>query len=166
VLPLSETTIHSERFGTRHRAALGTTEQTDAIVIVVSEENSQVSLVHRARIVRNLNENQLARTLRGLLEPNTDRSRFRIPSGTGPGSRRLPGLGRAMRTARRDGVKPSEPLPPDEPMVPASPAGGPAADAPTASGPAPTADAVPAQPEAEATAEETAVATGSRGRPR
>ena len=39
--------------GTRHRAALGITEQTDAIVVVVSEENSQVSLVQRARIVRN-----------------------------------------------------------------------------------------------------------------
>src|SRR5437762_4187793 len=41
LLPLGETTIHSERFGTRHRAALGTTEQTDAIVVVVSEENGQ-----------------------------------------------------------------------------------------------------------------------------
>src|SRR6185369_10956281 len=70
VLPLGETTIHAERFGTRHRAALGTTEQTDAIVVVVSEENGHVSLVQRARIVRNLNEGQLARALRGLLEPN------------------------------------------------------------------------------------------------
>src|SRR5439155_421316 len=49
LLPLGETTIHSERFGTRHRAALGTTEQTDAIVVVVSEENGQVSLVQRGR---------------------------------------------------------------------------------------------------------------------
>src|SRR5438477_1172239 len=64
LLPLGETTIHSERFGTRHRAALGTTEQTDAIVVVVSEENGQISLVQRARIVRNLNEAQLVRDLR------------------------------------------------------------------------------------------------------
>ena len=56
LLPLAETTIHTERFGTRHRAALGITEQTDAVVVVVSEENSQVSLVERARIVRNLSE--------------------------------------------------------------------------------------------------------------
>jgi len=66
LLPLAETTVHTERYGTRHRAALGITEQTDAIVVVVSEENGQVSLVQRARIVRNLNEPQLARSIRGL----------------------------------------------------------------------------------------------------
>nr|MBA2700189.1 TIGR00159 family protein [Chloroflexota bacterium] len=75
VLPLSETTIHAERFGTRHRAALGIAEQTDAVVIVVSEENGQVSLVERSRIVRNLNEPQLTRTIRLLLDPNHGRRR-------------------------------------------------------------------------------------------
>ncbi len=69
LLPLAETSIHSERFGTRHRAALGITEQTDAVVIVVSEENGQISLVERARIVRNLNEAGLARAIQGLLDP-------------------------------------------------------------------------------------------------
>ena len=70
LLPLAETTIHAERFGTRHRAALGIAEQTDAIVVVVSEENGQISLVERARIVRNLNEAQLARAIRKLLDPS------------------------------------------------------------------------------------------------
>src|SRR6185295_6842565 len=103
---------------TRHRAALGTTEQTDAIVVVVSEENGQISLVQRARIVRNLSETQLARALRGLLEPSTEGSRFRIPGGgTGRGGRRLPDLGRAVRTARRETIQPAEPLPADEPMI-------------------------------------------------
>ena len=73
VLPLAETTIHTERFGTRHRAALGIAEQTDALVVVVSEENSQVSLVERSRIVRNLNEPQLAAALRTLLDPTSGR---------------------------------------------------------------------------------------------
>lgn len=165
VLPLSETTIHSERFGTRHRAALGTTEQTDAIVVVVSEENSQVSLVQRARIVRNLNENQLARALRGLLEPSADRARFRFPGSTGPGSRRLPDLGRAMRTARRDGAKPSEPLPPDEAMIPEAARDVLAPDA-AVPDPPPTEDRAAKQPETQAAATKAAVAGRSRSRSR
>lgn len=120
VLPLGETTIHAERFGTRHRAALGTTEQTDAIVVVVSEENGHVSLVQRARIVRNLNESQLARALRGLLDPNAERARIRIPAVPGNRTARLPDLGRAMRNGRLAGsrARATEPLPPSEPMVP------------------------------------------------
>ena len=82
LLPLAETTVQSERFGTRHRAALGVTEDTDAVVVVVSEENSQISLVERSRIVRNLNEGQLARSLRNLLDPT--RGRRRGAFGLGP----------------------------------------------------------------------------------
>ena len=73
--PLAEMTVPSERFGTRHRAALGITEQTDAVVVVVSEENGQISLVERSRIVRNLNEVQLARAVRDLLDPSRGRRR-------------------------------------------------------------------------------------------
>ncbi len=120
VLPLSETTIHAERFGTRHRAALGTTEQTDAIVVVVSEENGHISYVQRARIVRNLNEGQLGRAIRGLLEPNPERAGFRLPGVNGSRNRRLPDIARAVRPARRELPGASEPMPAGEPMVPAT----------------------------------------------
>ncbi len=68
LLPLSEMHL-SERFGTRHRAALGITEDSDAVAVVVSEENHQMSVVERARIVRVPTEAQLERALVALLEP-------------------------------------------------------------------------------------------------
>src|SRR4051812_35502748 len=92
VLPLAETSVQTERFGTRHRAALGITEQTDAIVVVVSEENGQVSLVQRARIVRNLSEQQLARSIRGLLRSDADGALPLIGGGRAGRVRGLTGL--------------------------------------------------------------------------
>ena len=98
LLPLAEMTVHTERFGTRHRAALGITEQTDAAVIVVSEENGQVE---RARIVRNLSEPQLARAIRALLAPGRGRGPLGGPLGgvveLGGRAPRLADLGRIVR---------------------------------------------------------------------
>ncbi|MCU0484094.1 MAG: diadenylate cyclase CdaA [Chloroflexi bacterium] len=74
LLPLAETTLQAERFGTRHRAALGITEQTDALVVVVSEETGGMSLVERARIRRGLDEAHLARLLAELLAPAAEGS--------------------------------------------------------------------------------------------
>lgn len=106
LLPLAETTVHTERFGTRHRAALGLTEQTDAIVIVVSEENAQISLVERARIVRNLTEPQLARALRTLLDPNRGRRAVlgrTVASRTNGIGGRAPRISELGRVVRRRG---------------------------------------------------------------
>jgi diadenylate cyclase len=117
LLPLAEMTIHTERFGTRHRAALGITEQTDAVVIVVSEENGQVSLVERARIVRNLNERQLARAIRSLLAPTDGRGPFgRRPAGEGPRvGGRTPRLSELSRFVGRGRPRPPAIRPDDEP---------------------------------------------------
>jgi len=99
LLPLAETSMHSERFGTRHRAALGITEQTDAVVIVVSEENGQISLVERARIVRNLTEPGLARAIQGFLDPTGGR---RGAFGWRAAENRAAAIGsRRLRTIRR-----------------------------------------------------------------
>lgn len=119
LLPLAETTVQTERFGTRHRAALGITEQTDAIVVVVSEENGQISLVQRARIVRNLSEQQLARAIRSLLETGTDGGNAGLLGRAGNGRiRGLSNLRRMTGPRSRDGGHPSPP--PSEVGTPSS----------------------------------------------
>jgi len=70
VLPLSEISGHCERYGTRHRAAIGITEQTDAVVIVVSEETGSITLVQRGRMLRDLDEERLRTALVSLLGPS------------------------------------------------------------------------------------------------
>jgi hypothetical protein len=73
VLPLSQNVLDSERYGTRHRAAIGISEQSDAIVVVVSEETGSISLVMRGRIERNLTEEQLRRRILNLIRPQAPR---------------------------------------------------------------------------------------------
>jgi diadenylate cyclase len=92
LLPLTEMSLQSERFGTRHRAALGITESTDAVAVVVSEESGQMSVVERARIVRVPTVPQLERALRALLEAPVrragilDRRRAAVPAAPRAGS--------------------------------------------------------------------------------
>lgn len=68
VLPLSEDVVGQRRYGTRHRAAKGITEQSDAVAVVVSEETGAISMVHDGRMVSYLNEARLRSLLAGLLK--------------------------------------------------------------------------------------------------
>lgn len=69
VLPLAEVVVSDVHLGTRHRAAIGITEQTDAIAVVVSEETGIISVARSGRIVRHLDERRLMTLLRALLQP-------------------------------------------------------------------------------------------------
>jgi len=64
ILPLTESTTVDPAMGTRHRAALGITEETDAIAIVISEENQKVSVAENGRFVHvGMDEMELRRYL-------------------------------------------------------------------------------------------------------
>jgi len=62
-LPLSESPSISRDLGTRHRAALGISEVTDALTIVVSEETGSISYTKNGELYRNVSEEQLAKVL-------------------------------------------------------------------------------------------------------
>ncbi|HEV7670087.1 MAG TPA: diadenylate cyclase CdaA [Thermoanaerobaculia bacterium] len=62
-LPLSANPELSKEFGSRHRAALGLTEETDALAVVVSEETGAISVVIDGEIIRNLDGKSLRNTL-------------------------------------------------------------------------------------------------------
>lgn len=67
-LPLSEQQDIRKSFGTRHRAALGTTEQTDAVVLIVSEETGALSLAYDSKLYYDLNREEIIRQLELLLD--------------------------------------------------------------------------------------------------
>jgi diadenylate cyclase len=65
ILPLTQFPVADKSLGTRHRAALGLSEETDALVVVVSEETSQISLAHRGRLARNVDLDRVRGALAG-----------------------------------------------------------------------------------------------------
>lgn len=67
VFPLSQRLELSRSLGTRHRAAIGFTEETDALVVVVSEETGAISVAYRGRLSRGIELERLQRILASIL---------------------------------------------------------------------------------------------------
>jgi diadenylate cyclase len=74
VLPLSTAFLADRQLGLRHRAALGVTEESDAVVIVVSEERGSISIAQSGRIIRNLDAKRLEPVLRVFFQPAIERA--------------------------------------------------------------------------------------------
>lgn len=79
VLPLTDNISASSSLGTRHRAGVGITEESDAVAVIVSEETGQMSVAHSGRLIRNLDQDRLRRVLRTLLR--IDRSEQETTTG-------------------------------------------------------------------------------------
>ncbi len=79
VLPLGgSTTADTLSLGTRHRAALGVTESTDAIAVVVSEETGQISVAYNGELIRGIDQKRLEQLLKAFFRNQLDEA---IPSG-------------------------------------------------------------------------------------
>ncbi len=87
ILPLTSSYMSDRRLGLRHRAAIGITEATDAIAVVVSEEHGTISITHNGRIIRRLDGARLQTILRAFyqLDQRSTSSRW------SQSLRRLPG---------------------------------------------------------------------------
>ena len=68
ILPLTSSFMSDRRMGLRHRAAIGVTEATDAIAVVVSEERGQISIAHNGRMIRRLDAQRLESVLRAFYQ--------------------------------------------------------------------------------------------------
>jgi diadenylate cyclase len=105
VLPLSSQESLPRAIGTRHRAALGLAENTDALVVVVSEETGNVSLAREGTMTSILQPRLLGEELTSLLARSQPASRLRpfarSAQAVGEAARRLPGnTGRAWGNVR------------------------------------------------------------------
>lgn len=80
ILPLSQAPGLDRSVGTRHRAALGLAEETDALVVVVSEETGSISLAAHARLWRNLTPEQLRQKIVGPVERQPEQEPIGLPA--------------------------------------------------------------------------------------
>ncbi len=80
-LPLSDNMEISKELGTRHRAAVGISEVTDALTIVVSEETGHVSVTYEGMLYRNLDANGLREKLRMIQNKEVEEKKHRLWKG-------------------------------------------------------------------------------------
>lgn len=80
-LPLSDNMTLSKELGTRHRAAVGISEVSDAMTVVVSEETGAISITQYSEIRRNVTAEELKKQLSALQNKTTEGKRFKLWKG-------------------------------------------------------------------------------------
>jgi len=107
--PFTQGRVIDESFGSRHRAALGITEETDAVLVVVSEERGSVSFCFNGNIVSDLDGPRLRAALEGIFSPKKTTKK--------PGAERLWSMLPSQlwrRRSRVSGAAPKKEAPPSE----------------------------------------------------
>jgi diadenylate cyclase len=108
VLPLTDNVSAQGQLGTRHRAAIGVTEDSDALAVVVSEETGQISVAHNGRLIRNLDQDRLRRVLRSLLRIDKPETPGSSANGRVRLSQRAANVARVDRTGKSKTRTPSQ----------------------------------------------------------
>lgn len=110
ILPLSSSgTLTERRMGLRHRAALGISEVSDAVAVVVSEETGQISVAHNGRMIRRLDAQRLATILHAFQQPRRPAPIWPSWLRRGAGGRgQAPGGVEAKRSVPRPGPEGDE----------------------------------------------------------
>ncbi|HSC88010.1 MAG TPA: diadenylate cyclase CdaA [Polyangiaceae bacterium] len=110
--PMPEGRVFDSQFGSRHRAALGITEETDAVVVVVSEERGTISFCFNGNIASDLQAAQLREMLLSIMNPKVRKKSRNVP--------RQRTASEPMASSERVSLKTPIPPPPDEAPAPAS----------------------------------------------
>ena len=74
ILPVTQSPV-PKSYGTRHRAALGMSEISDAIIVVVSEETGGISIAHNGLLRRNISPDKLEHNIKRYINANTRKAR-------------------------------------------------------------------------------------------
>jgi len=72
LFPIAQSQDLSRVFGTRHRAALGLSEETDAVIVIVSEERQDISLVHRSKMFKDLSKAEMLVKIKEIIKLKKD----------------------------------------------------------------------------------------------
>jgi len=166
--PMPDTKILDAQLGSRHRAALGITEETDAVVVVVSEERGTISFCFSGNIVSNLDGQSLRHALLGLFGRSARKKRSKKAAGGAapvPHIRPPTSIGAAGRSSVTTLISGPAPAPPSPPMTgkAITPAPGKlmVPPSPTSTAPAKQASSTPMRPGADARRDPDAAPTSS-----